>query len=47
MILEVSEGQWMSLSLKERDGQCVQPLPPTFQCALYESTTVSPFEKNG
>jgi len=38
----------MSLSLKDNEGQSVRPLPlpPTFSCALYEATTVSPLEKN-
>jgi len=44
---KVSEGQWMSLSLKDNEGQSVRPIPPTFLCALYEATTVSPLEKNG
>jgi len=50
MVLEMSKGQWMSLSLMDNEGKNVRllpPLPPTFPCALYEATTVSPSKKNG
>jgi len=37
MVLEMSKGQWLSLSEKDNEGQCVRPLPQKFPCALYEA----------
>ena len=32
---------------EEQQCTTTTPLPPIFPCALYETTTVSPLEKNG
>ena len=44
MVLKMSEGQCVIVQWRCKEGQYVPPLPPTFQCAMYEAVVV-PFEK--